>query len=165
LEEKMFREMRRIKQLLSEEDTKAVLERCSNGVMACMGDDDYPYAVPVNYVYYKDKIYFHSAKSGHKIEAITKHPKVSFAVVDKDTIVSEEYTSYFRSVIAFGKARITEGHEYLEAFRALVEKYSGDMPEDDKLKQVRECTRAYIVAIDIDHVTGKEAKELVEGKK
>ncbi|HOK48775.1 MAG TPA: pyridoxamine 5'-phosphate oxidase family protein [Sedimentibacter sp.] len=161
----MFREMRRIKQLLSEEDTKAVLERCSNGVMACMGDDDYPYAVPVNYVYYKDKIYFHSAKSGHKIEAITKHPKVSFAVVDKDTIVSEEYTSYFRSVIAFGKARITEGHEYLEAFRALVEKYSGDMPEDDKLKQVRECTRAYIVAIDIDHVTGKEAKELVEGKK
>ena len=161
----MFREMRRIKQLLSEEDTKAVLERCSNGVMACMGDDDYPYAVPVNYVYYKGKIYFHSAKSGHKIEAITKHPKVSFAVVDKDTIVSEEYTSYFRSVIAFGKARITEGHEYLEAFRALVEKYSGDMPEDDKLKQVRECTRAYIVAIDIDHVTGKEAKELVEGKK
>lgn len=161
----MFREMRRIKQLLSEEDTKAVLERCSNGVMACMGDDDYPYAVPVNYVYYKDKIYFHSAKSGHKIEAITKHPKVSFAVVDKDTIVSEEYTSYFRSVIAFGKARITEGHEYLEAFRALVEKYSGDMPADDKLKQVRECTRAYIVAIDIDHVTGKEAKELVEGKK
>jgi len=161
----MFREMRRIKQSLSEEDTKAVLERCSNGVMACMGDDDYPYAVPVNYVYYKDKIYFHSAKSGHKIEAITKHPKVSFAVVDKDTIVSEEYTSYFRSVIAFGKARITEGHEYLEAFRALVEKYSGDMPEDDKLKQVRECTRAYIVAIDIDHVTGKEAKELVEGKK
>lgn len=161
----MFREMRRIKQLLSEEDTKTVLGRCSNGVMACMGDDDYPYAVPVNYVYYKDKIYFHSAKSGHKIEAITKHPKVSFAVVDKDTIVSEEYTSYFRSVIAFGKARITEGHEYLEAFRALVEKYSGDMPEDDKLKQVRECTRAYIVAIDIDHVTGKEAKELVEGKK
>jgi nitroimidazol reductase NimA-like FMN-containing flavoprotein (pyridoxamine 5'-phosphate oxidase superfamily) len=131
----MFREMRRIKQLLSEEDTIAVLERCTNGVMACLGDDDYPYAVPVSYVYHKGKIYFHSAKAGHKIDAIIKYPKVSFAVVDKDTIVSEEYTSYFRSVIAFGKARITEGDEWDEAFRALVEKYSGSMPEDDKLKK------------------------------
>jgi len=165
LEEKMFREMRRINQLLPEEDITAVLERCSSGVMACLGDDDYPYAVPVNYVYYKGKIYFHSAKSGHKMDAISKHPKVSFVVTDQDTIVSEEYTSYFRSVIAFGRARITEGDEWFEAFRALVEKYSGDMPENDKLKKIMECTRANIVAIDIDHVTGKEAKELVEGKK
>jgi nitroimidazol reductase NimA-like FMN-containing flavoprotein (pyridoxamine 5'-phosphate oxidase superfamily) len=161
----MFREMRRINQLLPEEDITAVLERCSSGVMACLGDDDYPYAVPVNYVYYKGKIYFHSAKSGHKMDAISKHPKVSFVVTDQDTIVSEEYTSYFRSVIAFGRARITEGDEWFEAFRALVEKYSGDMPENDKLKKIMECTRANIVAIDIDHVTGKEAKELVEAKK
>ena len=118
----MFRKMRRIKQLLSKEDTQKVMERCSNGVMACLGDDDYPYAVPFNYVYYNDKIYFHSAKAGHKLDSIIKNPKVSFAVVDKDQIVSEEYTSYFRSVIAFGKARIVEGDEWYEAFSVLVEK-------------------------------------------
>lgn len=55
---------------------------------------------------HKGKIYFHSAKAGHKIDAMEKHPKVSFAVIDEDTIVSKEYTSYFRSVIAFGKAKI-----------------------------------------------------------
>jgi nitroimidazol reductase NimA-like FMN-containing flavoprotein (pyridoxamine 5'-phosphate oxidase superfamily) len=67
---------------------------------------------------------FHSAKSGHKIDAIAKKPKVSFAVIDEDTIVSEKLTSNFRSVIAFGKARIADCDEWLEAMNALVEKYS-----------------------------------------
>ena len=158
----MFREMRRGKQILSAEDTTAVMDRCTNGVLACLGDEGYPYAVPLSYVYFKGKIYFHSAKAGHKIDAITNNPKVSFTVIDKDTIVSEEYTSYFRSVIAFGKARIAEGEERLEAFRALVEKYSGDQPEEAKHKEITECTRAFIVAIDVEHITGKEAIELVK---
>ena len=161
----MFREMRRKKQLLSNEDTRAVMDRCTNGVLACFGDEDYPYAVPVNYVYYNDKIYFHSAKEGHKIDSINKNSKVSFAVVDEDTIVSKEYTSYFRSAIAFGKARIVEGDERYEAFRALVEKYSGELPDEDKQKEINGCSRALIVAVDIDHITGKEALELVSAKK
>ena len=120
----MFRKMRRNKQLLSIEDTITVLNRCTNGVLACLGDEEYPYAVPVSYVYFNDKIYLHSSKSGHKIDAIMKNPKVSFSVIDEDRIVSEEYTTYFRSVIAFGKARIiVGGDEWLEGFKALVEKY------------------------------------------
>lgn len=161
----MFREMRRGKQLLSMEDTAAVMGRCTNGVLACLGDEDYPYAVPLSYVYFKEKIYFHSAKAGHKIDAIMKNPKVSFSVIDEDTIVSEEYTTYFRSVIAFGKARIVEDAERLEAFQALVEKYSADQPEEAKHKEIAGCTRAYIIAIDIDHITGKEALEYVKAKK
>jgi len=160
----MFREMRRSKQILSMEDTIAVLNRCTHGILACLGDADYPYAVPLNYVYYNHTIYFHSAKEGHKIDALCKNPKVSFAVVDEDTIVSKEYTSYFRSVIAFGRARIVEGEERLAAFRALVEKYSGDQPEADKHKIITECQRAYIIAIDIEHLTGKEAREYVRQK-
>lgn len=161
----MFREMRRGKQLLSKEDTAAVMDRCTNGVLACIGDEDYPYAVPLSYVYYNGKIYFHSAKAGHKIDAIARNPKVSFSVIDEDTIVSEEYTTYFRSVIAFGRARITEGAEHLEAFKALVEKYSGDQPEEAKHKEITECSHAYIIAIDVDHITGKEAIEYVNARK
>jgi nitroimidazol reductase NimA-like FMN-containing flavoprotein (pyridoxamine 5'-phosphate oxidase superfamily) len=160
----MFRDMRRIKQLLSSEDTRAVMERCTNGVLACLGDEDFPYAVPLNYVYYNDKIYFHSAKTGHKIDAIMKTPKVSFAVIDEDTIVSPEYTSYFRSVIAFGTARLVEGDEWMEAFKALVEKYSGDQPEEAKLKEIAGCKHSLIIAIDVAHITGKEAKEFVNAK-
>lgn len=161
----MFREMRRSKQLLSGEDTLAVMNRCKNGALACIGDDDYPYSVPLSYVYYNDKIYFHSAKAGHKIDGIAKNPKVSFSVIDEDTIVSEEYTSYFRSVIAFGLARVVEGDEWVEAFKALVEKYSGDQPEETKHKEIRECTESHIIAIDVEHITGKEAIELVKGKR
>ena len=160
----MFREMRRDKQLLSMEDTVAVMDRCTNGVLACLGDEDYPYAVPLSYVYLNDKIYFHSAKAGHKIDALTKNPKVSFSVIDEDTIVSEKFTSYFRSVIAFGKARIVEGDERLEAFEALVEKYSADQPEEAKHKEISGCTQSYMVAIDVEHITGKEALEYVNAK-
>jgi len=156
--------MRRSKQLLSKEDTIAVMERCTNGVLSCFGDEGYPYAVPVNFVYFNEKIYFHSSKSGHKIDAITKNPKVCFTIIDEDTIISEEFTSYFRSVVAFGKARIVEGEEWLTSFRALVEKYSGDQPEEIKHKEISGCTAAYLIAIDVEHVTGKEAIEYVREK-
>lgn len=161
----MFREMRRNKQLLSTEDTVAVMGRCTNGVLACLGDEDYPYAVPVSYVYFDDKIYFHSAKSGHKVDAIMKTPKVSFAVVDEDTVVSKEYTTYFRSVIVFGRARIVEGVERDKAFEALVEKYSGDRPEEEKHRKLSGCTQAYIIAIDVEHITGKESIKFVKAKR
>jgi len=161
----MFREMRRGKQLLSMEDTVAVMARCTNGVLACSGDEGYPYAVPLSYVYLNGRIYFHSAKAGHKIDAITRNPKVSFSVIDEDKIVSEKYTTHFRSVIAFGKARIVEGDERLESFAALVDKYSGNQPEEAKNKEISGCTQAHIIAIDIEHITGKEAIEFVKAKR
>lgn len=161
----MFREMRRAKQLLSEEDSAAVMGRCTNGVLACLGDEGYPYAVPLSYVYHNGIIYFHSAKAGHKVDAIVKYPKVSFSVTDEDTIVSKEYTTYFRSVIAFGRARIVEGDERHQAFMAMVKKYSGDQPEEDQLKEVNGCAQAYIIAIDVEHITGKEAIEFIRAKK
>ncbi|NLM78472.1 MAG: pyridoxamine 5'-phosphate oxidase family protein [Ruminococcaceae bacterium] len=161
----MFRDMRRGKQLMSAEDTNAVMIRCTNGVLACLGDNDYPYAVPLSYVYYKGKIYFHSAKAGHKIDSITKNSKVSFSMIDEDTIVSEKYTTCFRSVIAFGKAKIVEGEERLSAFKALVDKYSEDQPEDAKQAEIAGCMQSLIISIDIEHVTGKESIDYVKAKR
>lgn len=102
----MFREMRRKRQLLSKEDTQKILYQGTSGVLAVSGDDGYPYAVPLSYVYDGEKIYFHSAKSGHKLDAIVKNPKASFCVIDQDNIVPDEYTTYFRSVIVFGTIHI-----------------------------------------------------------
>ncbi len=160
----MFRPMRRAKQLLSMKDTHAVLLKCTNGILACMGDGGYPYAVPLSYVYFQNKIYFHCAKMGHKTDAIAQNPKVSFAVVEEDTIVSAQYTSFFRSVIVFGKARVVEGQEWTDAFAALVEKYSGDQPEAAKREAVAGCGDSLVVAIDIEHLTGKEAIEYASGR-
>ena len=101
----IFREMRRKKQELSRQEIADILHKGTSGVLALLGDNDYPYAVPISYVYDDGKIYFHSAKSGHKIDAIQRTEKASFCVIDKDLVVPEEYTTYFRSVIAFGSRK------------------------------------------------------------
>ena len=101
----MFRKMRRHKQLLSKEECEKILYKATSGVLALEGDNNYPYTVPISYLYEDNKIYFHSAKSGHKIDSIKKNQKVSFCVIDQDKIVPEEYTTYFRSVIVFGKIK------------------------------------------------------------
>ena len=72
----MFREMRRKKQKLTEKQCIDILKRAKTATLALHGDDEYPYSVPMNFVYEDGKIYFHGAKSGHKIDAIKNNPKV-----------------------------------------------------------------------------------------
>lgn len=163
----MFREMRRKKQILSNEEVTKILEKSTSGVLAVIGDDDYPYAVPVSYVYYDSKIYFHGAKSGYKLDAIKKNAKVSFCIIDKDDIVKEEYTTYFRSVIAFGKAYVVEDEkEIMESIEKLSIKYYPEDSEENRNEMIEREKRALcMVRIDVEHVTGKEAIELVKMKK
>lgn len=104
----MARTMRRFKQQLSAEDTERILRTGKYCVMAVSGDDGYPYAVPINYVYDGTSIYIHSAAQGYKIDALRRNPKCSLCIVDKDDVIPEEFTSYFRSVIAFGTACFVE---------------------------------------------------------
>lgn len=155
----MFRVMRRGRQQLPEEETAAVMERCTGGVLACLGDGDYPYAVPLSYVYLNRKIYFHSATVGHKIDAITRHPKVSFTVIDAYRIASADHTACFRSAIAFGRARIVRGEERSNAFRALVDKYCPEQPGEVREEAIAGCARSAIIAVDVEHITGKESVE------
>ena len=138
-----------------------VLEEGKTGIVGVLGDDGYPYTVPINYVSLEDKIYFHSAKKGHKVDAIAKEPKVSMTVVEKDDVVSREFTTYFRSIQLFGKAYVVEDEaERNVAFRALCEKFSGaDMDRYDEIMS-KEAAAAAIVRIDIEHITGKESMEL-----
>lgn len=157
----MFREMRRSKQAMTSEECIAVLNRGTSGVLAVWGDDDYPYAVPLSYLYEDSKLYFHCAADGHKTDAIKNHPKVSFCVTDQDQVVSQEYTTYYRSVICFGRARILESEEEKKSsLEKLAAKYT---PEDEagRLREVEQSLkRVCMVEITIESMTGKEAKEL-----
>ena len=66
-----FREMRRKRQQLSEVESIGILQKATAGTLALLGDNDYPYAVPISYVYHERKLYFHSALAGHKVDAIS----------------------------------------------------------------------------------------------
>lgn len=158
----MFRKMRRSRQQLPQEDAIRILEQGSSGVLALHGDDDYPYAVPLSYVYQDGRLYFHCAKSGHKLDAVQKNAKASFCVIAQDEVIPAEYTTFFRSVIAFGKIRIiTEEAELRAAIEALAMKYAPqDTAENRDRYIMREWKPLCMFALEIEHMTGKEAIEL-----
>ena len=162
----MFREMRRKKQALSLQECIEILNSGTSGVLAVYGDDDYPYAVPVSYVYHDDKIFFHGAKKGHRVDAVRKNQKVSFCVVDKDQVVPDEYTTYFRSVIVFGQARILEDEEEKRnAINALAKKYAPNHDEGHRQQAIdKEYNATCMIELKIEHMSGKEAIELVGAK-
>ncbi len=157
----MTRAMRRFKQQLSAEEVERILRNGKYCVMAVSGDDGYPYAVPVNYVYDGTAIFIHSAAQGHKIDALRRNPKCSLCMVDKDDVIPEEFTSYFRSVIVFGKAHFVETtDEKIAALRLLGDKYSpGIDPEAEIARFIKTVS---ILRIDIESVSGKEAIELTK---
>jgi nitroimidazol reductase NimA-like FMN-containing flavoprotein (pyridoxamine 5'-phosphate oxidase superfamily) len=159
----MFREMRRKKQLLSNVETIEILKACTSGVLGVTGDDDYPYTVPLSYVYKDRKLFFHCANEGHKIDGIKKNDKVTFCVIEKDEVIQSKFTTHFRSVIVFGRARIlTEDSERQYALESLVEKYSPDYIEEGKREIEGDWNRVYVVEVKIEHMTGKAAKEIVK---
>ncbi len=156
----MFRELRRTKQSLPLEEVEAILKRNTSGTLAVLGDEGYPYAVPVSYVYEDYKIYFHCAMTGHKIDAIHHCDKVSFCVIDQDDIVPEKFTTFYKSVIAFGRAKVLEGEEKYHAIDILCEKYS---PNIIGRKEEIESSFEHLTMIEIkiEHMTGKAAIELM----
>lgn len=162
----MFREMRRKKQLLSEEATIEILKSCTSGVLGVIGDNGYPYAVPVSYAFKDDKIFIHSAKEGHKIDSINRNDNVSFCVIDKDEVIQKTFTTHFRSVVVFGRARILKDEaEKRLALESLIEKYSPDYIEEGQQEIERGWDRVCLIEVKIEHITGKAAIEIVNGGK
>ena len=157
-----FREMRRKRQQLSEEESISILKKATAGTLALLGDDDYPYAVPISYVYADGRLYFHSALSGHKVDAIRKCDKASFCVIAQDELHPEKYTTFFRSVIAFGRIHIIENEtEKQETARMLGNRYNPNQEEALQKELESGLSRMLMIRFDIEHLTGKEAIELM----
>ena len=161
----MFRAMRRNKQQLSDEATLKILKESTNGVLALDGDEGYTYAVPLSFAYSDNKIYFHAALKGHKLDAIKNNDKVSFCVVNQDEIIQDTFTTHYKSVIAFGRIKIIEDNDDPEKIRGLellADKYSPDVSIEKREKTINGQIKALVVLVmDIEHLTGKAAREIV----
>ena len=155
----MDHKMRRIKQELSLDETKAILFNGQECIIAVCDEDNIPYAVPINYVYDGTHIYLHSAKSGHKIDALKHNPNISLCVIDKCDVIPQEFTTYFRSAIIFGTARFIEDEaEKVDALKKLSEKYSKGIDPSNEIAKFLKAVA--IIEISILKMTGKEAIEL-----
>ena len=158
-----FREMRRKRQQLTESESISILENATSGTLALLGDGGYPYAVPISFVYHEGKLFFHSALSGHKVDAISHCDKASFCVIDQDEVHGEQYTTYFRSVIAFGRIHIIEDEkERLEAARLLGNHYNPNQDEALQKEIDKGLHRMLVLCLEIEHLTGKKAIELTK---
>lgn len=154
--------MRRKRQQLSDEESYAILQKATSGTLALLGDGGYPYAVPISYVYSEGKLYFHSALSGHKVDAIRSCDRASFCVVAEDDVKPALYTTFFRSVIAFGRIHIVDDEaEKLAAARLLGNRYNPHQYEALQKELENGLARMLVIRLDIEHLTGKESIELV----
>lgn len=159
----MFRTMRRNAQQLTQAATEQILKDATSGILSLLGDSGYPYGVPMSFAYQDGKLYFHSAITGHKIEALQQNEKVSFTVVQQDDIIPEKYTTLYRSVIAFGKIHVVKDEsERVHAVKILAEKYNPDELGAGWQKEMKDCPNFLILVMEIEHLTGKASRELVE---
>ena len=158
----MFRPLRRKNQLLSNEETIEILKTCTSGVLAVAGDEDYPYAVPLSYAYEDGKLFFHCAAEGHKVDGIKRNNKVSFCVIQADEVIQKTFTTHYKSVIVFGKARIlTDEGEKRQGLECLIKKYSPDFIPEGQVEIERDLKKVCVVEIIIEHMTGKAAIEVI----
>jgi len=160
-----FREMRRKRQQLTHDECEVILGKATSGTLALLGDDNYPYAVPISYVYSNGSLYFHSALSGHKVDAIKRCDKASFCVIEQDDVRAEQYTTYFRSVIAFGRIHvIDDDEEKMAAIRLLGNRYNPHHDEELQKEIDKGFSHMLMIQMNIEHLSGKEAIELVRMK-
>lgn len=100
----MFRPMRRTKRAISDEDAKRLLEQGRRAVLAVNGDDGYPFAFPINYRFdaAANKIFFHGAKAGQKVDALRRSDKVCLTVMGNEHYEQGEWAPYVQSAVVFG---------------------------------------------------------------
>lgn len=157
----MFREITRFKQVLSQEECFDILKNELRGVLSVLGDNGYPYGMPVNHYYNEEdgKIYFHSGKTGHKIDAVRRHPKVSFCVYDEGERKNGSWYLTIKSVIVFGKVEMIEDREKIyDIARKLSRKFTDDEGYiEHEIENSGPGTLMF--AIVPEHITGKSVSE------
>ena len=157
----MFRTIRKKKNEISQDTAKELLRSSRRGILAVNGDDGYPYAIPINYLYdeEKQKIIFHGAKAGHKVDALKKNDKVCFTVFGNETIKEEAWAPYLQSVVVFGRCRLVEKKEdTMKLVKQFAMKY---YPSEEMVNQEVASSGhgVQIFEIEIEHLSGKEVQE------
>jgi nitroimidazol reductase NimA-like FMN-containing flavoprotein (pyridoxamine 5'-phosphate oxidase superfamily) len=151
----MQRQVRRQDRAIGSEEARGLLAAGDYGVLATVGDDGQPYAVPLSYALVENSLFFHCAREGHKLENIKANPAVSFCVVGATQTLPRQFGTEYESVVAFGRAREIFDEEKHAALVKILEKYSPDFIASG-LKYIAGKTDATrVVRIDIEHLTGK----------
>jgi len=151
----MFRPIRRRDREVSEKDAREILARADHGVLATVGEDGWPYAVPLNHVVEGDLLYVHCAIEGHKLDNIAHDGRVSYCAVASAQVLPSKLSTLYESAVVFGRAAlVTDPIEKEHALRLLATRFYG-WSEQSKQELQRSGPRAAVVRINIERITGK----------
>lgn len=157
----MFRAIRKKRNQIDMESAEKLLEQSRRGVLAVNGDDGYPYAIPINYFYDREnqKIYFHGARAGHKVDALKNCDKVCFTVYGNETVKEEPWAPFMQSTIVFGRCHFIEAGEKAMTLlkRFAMKYYPNEQLADEEIMQAGKAVQ--IFEIEIEHLSGKEVQE------
>ena len=157
----MFRQMRKPHKQISQQECLQLLCSQKRGVLSVLGDNDYPYGLPINHYYNPEdgRLYFHSGKVGHMVDAIMAHSKASFCVYDEGYRNQGDWALNIRSVIVFGQIEMVHNREKaLTIVRKLCEKFTMDQQFIERSIQ-EEADQTLFFALVPEHITGKQVRE------
>ena len=166
----MFPLMRRRRQEIDPADILELLRAGDYGILAVHGNDDYPYTIPINYIFLEDGLdgsaekgafYFHCALDGHKMVAARRDPRASFCVVERHDVVPERFATTYRSVVAFGKLRIVNQDEMHDAVYKLTKRFDPAAHETILAEIEKDGPRCAVLELKVEHVTGKLSSDLL----
>ena len=155
--------MRRIKQQLDNSKVLDILKSNTTCTLALIGENGYPYSLPLRYCYDEGNIYFHCAKVGHKIDCIKNCDSISLSVIEHDEIIEEKFTDKYKSVVVFGKVEIIDDEKEIRRLcRKMCAALCPNVSEgiEKEIEQFIEQTA--VVKITIEHMTGKEGLEFLK---
>ena len=151
-----FREIRRSDRALSENQAREILARAEHGVLATLGTDGWPYAVPVNHVLSGDTLYIHCAVEGHKLENIAHEERVSFCAVASASVLPAKLSTLYESAVAFGRAAlVTDPAEKRRALELLAIRFCGALSPEAESAIATSASRTAVVRIRIERIAGK----------
>ncbi len=151
----MFRNMRRKDREVSSELAYEILRDAEYGVLSTIGDDGYPYGIPLSHVLINNTIYFHAAKTGYKVDNIKRNHKGSYCAVRSTKVLPSEFATDYESVVVFGKVSEVFDKEKEEALLALIDKYSKGFEKEGSDYIAKSGKNTSVFRIEIEHITGK----------
>ncbi len=156
----MFKTVRRRDRELAEGEARDILRRADHGVLATVGADGWPYAVPLNHVLSGNVIYVHCAAEGHKLENLAFEERVSYCAVASAKVMPSILSTLYESAVVFGRAAlITDGEEKRKALTLLMARFSGEGPSKAEEALSRCGAEPRVIRIEIERITGKAHRQ------
>jgi nitroimidazol reductase NimA-like FMN-containing flavoprotein (pyridoxamine 5'-phosphate oxidase superfamily) len=151
-----FRDIRRADRALTKDQAREILARAEHGVLATVGADGWPYAVPVNHVLSENVLYIHCALEGHKLENIAHEERVSFCAVAGATVLPAKLSTLYESAVVFGRAAlVTDPTEKRRALELLAVRFCGALSPEAEKAIATSGSRTAVVRIRLEQIAGK----------